>query len=290
MLLSRSTLLHLRIPFSLFLLPIFLFALSISNNPILGNVLLVFFILHFLIYPASNGYNSYFDKDEGSIGALKNPPEVSLQLYRVSLILDGFAVLLGFIVNWQFVVLIFIYGLVSKAYSHPSIRLKKWPMTSWFVAGFFQGFFTFIAAYIGINNLGFDVFQDAYVLLPAILSSCLLWGSYPMTQIYQHDEDAKRGDTTISMKLGIKGTFHFTAVFFAFSSAGFFYFFYRHFDSQTAFWFLAFTLPMVAYFMFWYLNVRKDEERANFSGTMRLNLISSVCFSLFFLWITLGKI
>ena len=121
---SRSTLLHLRIPFSLFLLPIFLFAVSISNNPFLGNVLLVFFILHFLLYPASNGYNSYFDKDEGSIGALKNPPEVSLQLYRVSLLLDGIAILLGFLINWQFVVMIFIYGIVSKAYSHPSIRLK----------------------------------------------------------------------------------------------------------------------------------------------------------------------
>ena len=78
---SRSTLLHLRIPFSLFLLPIFLFALSISNNLFFENVLLIFFIIHFLIYPASNGYNSYFDKDEGSIGALKNPPNVTQELY-----------------------------------------------------------------------------------------------------------------------------------------------------------------------------------------------------------------
>jgi len=123
---SRSTFLHLRIPFSVFLLPIYLFALSISNNPIFENVLLVFLILHFLIYPASNGYNSYFDKDEGSIGGLKNPPKVSKQLYYISLVLDILGILLALYINWQFAMMLLIYGLVSKAYSHPSIRLKKY--------------------------------------------------------------------------------------------------------------------------------------------------------------------
>ena len=52
---SRSTLLHLRIPFSFFLLPVYLFALSISNTPAWQNVLFVFFIVHFLLYPATNG-------------------------------------------------------------------------------------------------------------------------------------------------------------------------------------------------------------------------------------------
>ena len=32
------------------------------------------------------------------------------------------------------------------------------------------------------------------------------WRAYPMTQIFQHEED-KRGDETLSLKLGIKGTF-----------------------------------------------------------------------------------
>jgi len=287
---SRSTLLHLRIPFSLFLLPIFLFAWSISNNHFLGNVLLIFFIIHFLIYPASNGYNSYFDKDEGSIGALKNPPKVSKELYYTSLILDVLAIILGFLISWQFVLMIFIYGLVSKAYSHPIIRLKRWPLISWIIAGFFQGFFTFMACYMGINNYGFEVFSDKQILFPAVLSSLLLWGSYPMTQIYQHEEDLKRGDITISQKLGIRGTFHFTGIFFAFSSLGFFYFFKSNFGNSTALWFLAFMLPMVVYFGAWYIMVRRDEGNADFTNTMRLNLISSICFSLFFIWVTLENL
>ena len=39
----------------------------------IANAALIFVILHILVYPASNGYNSYMDRDEGSIGGLKNP-------------------------------------------------------------------------------------------------------------------------------------------------------------------------------------------------------------------------
>jgi 4-hydroxybenzoate polyprenyltransferase len=285
---SRSTFLHLRLPFSLFLLPIYLFALAISNNPSLVNIILVFLIMHIFLYPASNAYNSYFDKDEGSIGALKNPPRVSRELYFTALTFDLIAILLGFLISWQFVVMIFIYGLVSKAYSHPMIRLKRLPYTSWFVAGFFQGCFSFIACYIGMNDGSFLDSSKLSVLFPALLSSMLLWGSYPMTQIYQHEEDSKRGDITMSFKLGIIGTFHFTAAFFGLSVFGFFIYFKNYFGTDIAIWFLVFLAPMAAYFGFWYLKVLKDNSSADFSHTMRLNLISSICFSVFFLWISLA--
>ena len=53
----------MRIPFSIFLMPVFWFALiPIEDIPIAKSVF-IFFLIHVLIYPASNGYNSYFDKD-----------------------------------------------------------------------------------------------------------------------------------------------------------------------------------------------------------------------------------
>lgn len=84
---SKNTLIHLRIPFSLFLMPVFSFALSQSQNPNWTKVVAVFIILHLLIYPASNAYNSYFDKDKGPIGGLENPPPVSKELYYTSIFL-----------------------------------------------------------------------------------------------------------------------------------------------------------------------------------------------------------
>jgi hypothetical protein len=57
-------------------MPVFLFALAISPNISGPRLLVVFAVLHLFLYPASNGFNSYFDKDEKSIGGLKNPPKV----------------------------------------------------------------------------------------------------------------------------------------------------------------------------------------------------------------------
>ena len=89
---SLSSWLHLRIHFSIFLLPIFLFSLSISPNFNGPRIFWVFFIIHFLLYPASNAYNSYFDKDEKSIGGLENPPPVRKGLYFLALTLDLIAI------------------------------------------------------------------------------------------------------------------------------------------------------------------------------------------------------
>jgi 1,4-dihydroxy-2-naphthoate octaprenyltransferase len=67
---KASTLQLLRFPFSLFLAPVFFFALSQVENIHWLHCSLVFFILHLLVYPASNGYNSYMDRDETAIGGI----------------------------------------------------------------------------------------------------------------------------------------------------------------------------------------------------------------------------
>ncbi len=279
---SRSTWLHLRIPFSFFLLPIYLFALSVAEDFSVIDALLIFFIIHFLLYPASNGYNSFFDKDEGSIGGLEHPPPVQLELYRVSLLLDVIAIILGLIVSVEFAIMLFIYGMVSKAYSHPSIRLKKYAIGSWLVAGFFQGFFTFLMVYVGVSGTSLLFPQPPEMWLGATLSSLMLWGSYPMTQIYQHDEDAKRGDFTLSYRLGILGTFHFTAIFFGFATLGFWLYYRAYFGELPARLYLIALLPVLGYFSYWYIRTRKNRSQADFHHTMRLNFLSSLCLNLFF--------
>lgn len=280
---KKSTFLHLRIPFSFFLLPVFLFAAAVANEVNWFNFWLIFIILHLLIYPASNGYNSYFDKDEKSIGGLKNPPPVSKELYWTSLLLDLIGMTLGLLISLEFVAMIFVYGMVSKAYSHPSIRLKKYPIVGWLAAGIFQGYFTYLLSYIALKDISVSETLAMNIQLPGILSSLLLLGSYPMTQVYQHEEDAKRGDLTISRLLGIRGTFHFTALMFSIAMAGFGYYFYRFESVTNAYWFFAFMGPVLVYFFWWYLAVRCDESNADFSSTMRLNFLSSLLLNFFFL-------
>ena len=280
---NKSTFLHLRIPFSFFLLPVYLFALSISADYHLTDALLVFFVVHFLLYPASNGYNSYFDRDEGSIGGLEHPPPVSKQLYYVALALDAVAIALGFLISGLFAVMLLVYGLVSKAYSHPSVRLKKYAVASWLVAGFFQGCFTVLLVYAGINRAGVADLTQPVVWVGALLTSLMLWGSYPMTQIYQHEEDTRRGDITLSYRLGVRGTFHFTASLFLLTIVGFWLYYRTWFVWWEGGVFVLFLLPVLGYFLHWYQRVRQDPHQANFRGTMRLNFISGLCLNAFFL-------
>jgi 1,4-dihydroxy-2-naphthoate octaprenyltransferase len=286
--LARSTLVHLRIPFSFFLLPVYLFALAVSPNLNGSRMLWTFLVLHFLLYPASNAFNSYFDKDEKSIGLIKHPPPVKHELYWVALLMDGAAIVIGWVkINALFALMLLLYGLASKAYSHPLIRLKRYPYTSWFIAGLFQGFFTFLMSYAGINDYAVENLMHTRVLFPALLSSMVLWASYPITQVYQHEEDGNRGDRTLSIVLGIKGTFWFALIFFLAASAGFTAYFYRFQQAYFALVFFAALAPMVIYFLSWFFQVWKDETRADYGRTMWMNFTSSVCLTLFFVWMFL---
>jgi 1,4-dihydroxy-2-naphthoate octaprenyltransferase len=282
---SSSAWLHLRIPFSFFLMPVYVFALGISPNLGESRLLWSFVIIHVFLYPASNGYNSYFDKDEKSIGGLKNPPPVTRGLYYLSLLFDATALVLGFLkISLLFAVLLLIYGLVSKAYSHPSIRLKKFPIGGLLTVSVFQGFFTFLMCYIGINDYGIENLWNSRVMVPAILSSIILLGTYPMTQIYQHEEDAARGDKTVSLLLGIKGTFIFVLVVFTLATAGYVTYFYSFYSLWFGEIFLLSLFPVVVFFLIWFFRVWNDPAKANFANTMWLNFLSAFCLNAFFIW------
>ncbi len=282
--LSKSTLLHLRIPFSFFLMPVFLFSISVAQSFHWLDIVLAFLAIHLFLYPASNGYNSYYDKDEGSIGGLEKPPPVDKSLWNAAILFDGLAILLGWFVSPLFALAMFVYGLISKAYSYDKIRLKKYPIASWLVVGSFQGFFIFMAVQEGIGNENLVQLLRWEILFPAILSSMMLLGSYPMTQIYQHEEDGKRGDLTLSRLLGIRGTFIFTMLFFGVAMAGFFTYYFNFQTTYHALALLGCTSPVLLYFFRWFFSVLKDEKNADFRSTMRLNFISAICFNTFFLW------
>jgi 1,4-dihydroxy-2-naphthoate octaprenyltransferase len=155
------------------------------------------------------------------------------------------------------------------------------------MAGLFQGFFTFLMCYVGINNFSLENSLNSNVLIPAALSSLMLWGNYPMTQVYQHEEDAKRGDRTLSLKLGIRGTFIFTAIVFSFALTGFIFYLNYFFGGNYAYAFVLSLFPVLAYFLFWFIKVMKDETKANFSYAMGLNFVSATCLNVFFVYLFL---
>lgn len=277
--LQPATLQLLRFHFSFFLLPVYLFALAQVPDINTADAILIFFILHFLVYPSSNGYNSYMDRDEGSIGGIEKPMAPTRQLFQVSIAMDIAALFLSFLVSSIFLICVLAYILASRAYSYRGIRLKKYPWLGYFTVVFFQGAVTFFMVYHGSSHQKtFDV-----PFLPIVSASLLMGSFYPLTQIYQHTADLKDGVKTISYLLGYRGTFVFTAVVYGLAMGSLAIYFNKtgHFGNFLLLATLLF--PVLVYFIYWVIQVWKDTSKADFKHTMRMNVLASCCSNAAFL-------
>jgi 1,4-dihydroxy-2-naphthoate polyprenyltransferase len=271
--LSRNTIKLLRIPFSFFLSPLYFFALS--QVPVIqwDKAILIFILLHFLVYPASNGYNSYMDRDTESIGGLEKPPPPSRQLYHVTIVLDILAIALGFLVSPLFGVMMPLYIGASKIYSYRRIRLKKYPVIGYLTVIIFQGALTFWLVYYGGSGLP----ALAVPWQGMVVSAFLVGGFYPLTQIYQHRQDLADGVVTISYKLGYTGTFIFCAIiyFLAFSIMAQFFI---ESKQVVKLWVVSiFFIPVIVYFIRWFAQVLQNVQNASFKKTMTMNWLAATC-------------
>ena len=273
---------HLRFVFSVFLLPVYLFAFSQVEVVHAGQALLIFLIWHLLAFPASNGYNSYFDRDEDSIALLAKPPEVDISLYYFSILLEAAAFLLGFLISWEFACAVLLYGIMSKLYSHPATRLKKYPIISFLTVFFFQGAFIYYTTYTALSGLSLFGHWDTSFIVAGGICSCLIGASYPLTQVYQHAEDSRRGDRTLSLVLGYKGSFIFSGILFATGIALSFYYWRMAGMMLNFYFFLVCALPIFLFFNYWFYKVGQSTANANYKNAMRMNFLSSACMLIYF--------
>lgn len=272
--LKASTIQLLRFHFSFFLMPVYWFALSQIPHINTCHAILIFCILHILVYPASNGYNSYMDRDTGSIGGIKDPKLPTRELFYVSMLLDITALVLSFFISFYFVAGILAYILASRAYSYRGIRLKKYPVTGYLTVIIFQGALTFFLVMHGSSNI--KMLKDV-PFSGMLAASLLIGGFYPLTQIYQHRQDREDGVISISSKLGYRGSFIFTGVVYFFAMATLGYCMAAALELERFFILQIFFLPVLVYFVWWFKKVYNDNKEANFSNTMKMNILASFC-------------
>ena len=283
--LQASTIQLLRIKFSFFLMPVYWFALSQINNINIFKAVLVFVILHLFIYPASNGYNSYMDKDKDSIGCIENPLPATKQLYHATIFLDIVGFIAGLFVSYNFAILLVLYILASKSYSYSGIRLKKFPLISYLLAIVFQGGVVYFLVY---NSCSMP--QNNYFPFLPLTASILFVGSfYPLTQIYQHRQDAVSNIKTMSILLGYRGTF-LLAFFMSFTAMiliGFYFALNLELDRFLVLVICMF--PSVLFLIRWYLRVRKNTSEASYKNAMTMNWIAAIGSNLAFIIILIIK-
>jgi len=279
MIFKRSTIQLLRFPFSFFLMPVFWFALSCLQVINVPKAALIFFIVHFLVYPSSNGYNSYMDRDTDSIGGIKNPMAPEKELFYVTVYMDALAICLSLFISIFFTELLLCYIVCSRLYSYRGVRLKKYPITGYLTVILNQGGLMFLMVYQGSATV-----PGAGLPWIEMTAACfLIGGFYPITQVYQHEADARDGVKTISILLSKKGTFVFCAFMYmiAFSVL---YYYYRQQNQLLFFGVLQiFFLPVLVYFFRWVIKVWQNDALADFRHTMQMNWLASTCTNLGFI-------
>jgi 4-hydroxybenzoate polyprenyltransferase len=197
----KSLIVHLRLHFQLLLAPVFLWGWLAAGGGLSQSALLGFVSLHGFLYSGVTAFNSYYDRDVGPVGGLEHPPRVVPALLPFSLAIQAIGWVLAFFVNLPFWLAYGVFVGLSFAYSHPRMRLKSHTVASLAVVGFGQGALAFLAAWAATRGeVGSAWCLDG--ALGVASSVLLILALYPLTQLYQIDEDASRGDRTIAVAWG----------------------------------------------------------------------------------------
>nr|WP_286670469.1 UbiA family prenyltransferase [Fodinibius salsisoli] len=157
-----------------------------------------FLNIHLLLFGGATAYNSFWDRDEGPIGGLKNPPKMHPWMWLASLFLQMIGLLVALPMGTFFVALYALSMLFFWLYSSPWTRWKGRPFKSLIAIGFSTGFNTVLMGYIaaGHEPLGF------FIWIVAAGVTLILLSLYPVSQLYQQEEDQKRGDRTFAITYG----------------------------------------------------------------------------------------
>jgi 4-hydroxybenzoate polyprenyltransferase len=160
--------------------------------------------------------NSAFDRDEGDVAYLRRPPPPprGLALFGLGLMLAGLGVATR--LPRPYLVAYALCAVLSVLYSVPPIRLKAVGGVDWVVNMVGFGLLT---PFAGWAVTGSRVTLSGRVLL---LSFAALFGSlYPLTQLYQLEEDRRRGDRTLACLLGLDTSLALALLMAAIAFGGF---------------------------------------------------------------------
>jgi 4-hydroxybenzoate polyprenyltransferase len=174
---------------------------GLARGEKLGDALLALGIWVVFLNGGTLAINSVFDRDEGDIGYLNAPPPLPRYLLHFSVALLVVGQLLAFALPVGFQIAYAICFVMSVLYSVPPFRFKAVAGVDWVINMWGFGTLTPYAAWAATGR-PLDV---AHGLV--LLAFCPLFaGLYPLTQLYQLDEDRRRGDRTLALILGMRAS------------------------------------------------------------------------------------
>ena len=145
--------------------------------------------------------NSAFDRDAGDVGYLDAPPPVPRGLLWFGLGLMVVGQLGALLLPRAYAIAYAMCFALSVLYSVPPFRFKAVAGMDWIIN--MIGFGT-LTPYAGWAATGTPVGPVPALVLFAFCP--LFAGLYPLTQLYQFDEDRARGDRTLALMIGMRAS------------------------------------------------------------------------------------
>ena len=210
---------HLRWPYQILLLSgIYGISILFVQEPDFSLFTEYFLLWHLGLYGGATAFNSYWDKDEGPIGGLKNPPPMRPWMRWASffLMMVPAPFLMYDIVSDTLPLASMVVYLLSFflfwAYSSPIIRWKGHPYLSVLVIFLSTGTNGFFMGYFSSSGMSISLLS----LIAACGVASILVSLYPISQLFQLEEDQRRGDQTLALQIGVKGvrTYYFVTYSF----------------------------------------------------------------------------
>jgi len=272
-----NLIIHMRLHFQLLLAPIFLWGYFLTGATPQGDFWIGFIAFHIFLYSGMTAFNSYYDRDRGPVGGLSKPPPVTRALLPFSIVIQILGAILAAQVNLFFFVIYAIIFLLGVAYSHPKIRLKKRPIVGLVTVGVGQGVLASLGGWVcGQPDLAGFEFLDWMGILAVTLVTV---GFYPITQIYQIEEDGSRGDLTFAAWAGPGKTFIFGITVQFLAAFLLIYLILQLMGVVETILVAIFYSGLLVYTAYWGKNYRRADVLNNFRRVMMINSATSFGFS-----------
>lgn len=279
---ARTLFIHLRLHFQILLAPIFLWGFFLAGGRPNLTFWISFIAFHLCLYGGTTAFNSYYDRDEGPVGGLEKPPPVVSALLPFSLILQGIGAVLAALVNLPFLVIYLIIFGMGAAYSHPRTRWKGRPLGGLATVAIGQGVLASLGGWVVAN-------PDLSAIDPLhwtglIAASAITVGFYPLTQIYQIDEDLTRGDLTFAAWVGPRGSFIYAILVLSVAALALLVVILRLLGPLNAGIVALFYGGLLAFIVHWAFTYDPAQIIGNFRRVMRIYMLTSLGFIGFIGW------
>lgn len=279
-------LVHLRLQFQFLLSPIFLWGYLLASGKLDPKLIVAYLSFHLFGYAGGTAFNSSYDRDLGPIGGLEHPPPVPKRLLAFALAWQGGGFLLALAVNLAFAGIYAVMFCLSFAYSHPALRLKAKPLAALATVAIGQGMLAFLGGWSSARGDALSVVNQ-WGLLGLLAATLLTIGLYPLTQIYQLEEDARRGDMTFARFLGVRGSFLWAQLCIALGGGTAAWIVQSSYSWIEGLVLLIFVCILLVWIQAWYGRFGSSDVTQNFRSLMRLYAATSLPF---LAWISLHLI